>query len=209
MNNGDNFYQWSGIPSPEQNLRQGIVFFLQLFDAASAVGSSDPLATSNYFNITDIPTSSSSSAPASTSTRASSTSTLPTAPTSATTSTETSSSATSSATETSTPQPEDNSLAIGLGVGLGCALLLALLAAGFFYRRYRKRRSAAGRTQDLQAGREFDRGPYPFHGQDDGARYSELSGPDSSFQLHSDSVLPPPPQEKDGRSVQRIRPELE
>lgn len=170
VNNAFGYYEWSGVPSPLQNLTQGNVFFLQLSDAAAAPESAGVLTTSNYFNITNIPTPSSSSTAAS-------------APTS-TSSASNSASASASADQTYHPKNND-ALPIGLGVGLALAILLATLTAGLFYRRHRKRCKTSlwrGWSQDLRAAKEPQWGAYSPYQHDEATRCSGSFGRQSSLQ---------------------------
>ena len=180
-----------------------------MYDAAYAVGQASPIATSQYFNISSPPSTSSPSSSSLSSSTSSRTGTATRIDHGGSTSTSTSGAPSASPT----PQSDSNdSLAIGLGVGLGCAFVLALLTAGFFYRRYRKRQAwdfAPGRTQDPRAGREPYSAEYSPHTHETAAKYSGPSGPQPPYQLHSDFVPPAQPQEKWSHNIEPSRSELQ
>jgi hypothetical protein len=164
---------WNGIPS--QDLDQGQTFFLQIYDAAVAIGDAFPIATSEYFNISEavfafstvssgnvaVATAASSSLASSASVSSSTrTDVLSLAKTSATTAITDATTANAKASSTSAPasslytsKPKTtHAPVIGLGVGLGCTALIALLAAGLFFSHYKRQRRhriyAPGRGHD-------------------------------------------------------------
>ncbi|KAK3672447.1 hypothetical protein LTR78_007754 [Recurvomyces mirabilis] len=141
LNNTQGYYNWNGIPT--QNLKDGITFFLQIYDSRNIYGG--PLATSQYFNISSPPVSS-SSAMSSTMTSALSPSTIPTSTTAGISSGSPPTVTVTAATASPSPTPARNdsmALGVGIGVGLGGALLLALLVAGLVVRKRQQMRNRA------------------------------------------------------------------